>query len=54
MPRDFHRELENAGMIKVMSRVAHCTDNSPLEGLLGILEREMYYRREFQTREELT
>lgn len=51
--REFHCRLENAGMIQSMSRVAHCTDNGPMEGFWGILKREMYYRRKFHTREEL-
>lgn len=40
-------------MIQSMSRVAHCTDNGPMEGFWGILKREMYYKRKFHTREEL-
>lgn len=34
--REFHHKLENAGMIQSMSRVAHCTDNGPMEGFWGI------------------
>lgn len=52
--RTFHQKLENAGMIQSMSRVAHCTDNGPMEGFWGILKREMYYRKTFHTKEELT
>lgn len=51
--RVFHRKLEEAGMIQSMSRVAHCTDNGPMEGFWGILKREMYYKRKFHAREEL-
>ena len=51
--RVFHRKLEKAGMIQSMSRVAHCTDNGPMEGFWGILKREMYYKRKFHAREEL-
>ena len=40
-------------MTQSMSRVAHCTDNGPMEGFWGILKREMYYKRKFHTREEL-
>ena len=49
----FHQKLENAGMIQSMSRVAHCTDNGPMEGFWGILKREMYYKKKFHSREEL-
>jgi len=51
--RGFHQKLEEAGMTQSMSRVAHCTDNGPMEGFWGILKREMYYKRKFHTREEL-
>lgn len=51
--RTFHQKLEAAGMTQSMSRVAHCTDNGPMEGFWGILKREMYYKRKFHTREEL-
>lgn len=51
--RIFHQKLEAAGMVQSMSRVAHCTDNGPMEGFWGILKREMYYNRKFHTREEL-
>lgn len=51
--RTFHKKLEDAGMIQSMSRVAHCTDNGPMEGFWGILKREMYYGRKYHTREEL-
>ena len=51
--RAFHQKLEKAGMTQSMSRVAHCTDNGPMEGFWGILKREMYYKRKFHTRKEL-
>lgn len=51
--RVFHQKLEQAGMIQSMSRVAHCTDNGPMEGFWGILKREMYYKKKFHSREEL-
>ena len=51
--RTFHQKLEAAGMTQSMSRVAHCTDNGPMEGFWGILKREMYYKQKFHTREEL-
>ena len=40
-------------MTQSMSRVAHCTDNGPMEGFWGILKREMYYGRKYHTKEEL-
>lgn len=40
-------------MTQSMSRVAHCTDNGPLEGFWGILKREMYYKKKYHTKEEL-
>lgn len=49
----FHQKLEAVGMTQSMSRVAHCTDNDPMEGFWGILKREMYYKQKFHTREEL-
>ena len=51
--RAFHHKLEQAGMTHSMSRVAHCTDNGPMEGFWGILKREMYYKKNFHSREEL-
>lgn len=51
--RVFHQRLEEAGMTQSMSRVAHCTDNGPMEGFWGILKREMYYGSKYHTREEL-
>ena len=51
--RQFHRKLEEAGMVQSMSRVAHCTDNGPMEGFWGILKREAYYGGKFRTREEI-
>ena len=51
--RTFHQKLEATGMTQSMSRVAHCTDNGPMEGFWGILKREMYYKQKFHTREEL-
>lgn len=40
-------------MKQSMSRVAHCIDNGPMEGFLGILKREMYYGKRFTSKEEL-
>lgn len=50
---DFHQKLIQAGMKQSMSRVAHCTDNGPMEGFWGIMKREMYYKKKFHSREEL-
>ena len=35
--------LEESGMTQSMLRIAHCTDNGPMEGFWGILKREEYY-----------
>ena len=51
--RTFHSKLENAGMTQSMSRVAKCIDNGPMEGFWGILKRERYYGKRFNSREEL-
>lgn len=51
--KSFHKKLMDAGMTQSMSRVAHCTDNGPMEGFWGILKREMYYCKKFHSREEL-
>ena len=51
--KSFHAKLEKQGMTQSMSRVAHCLDNGPMEGFWGILKREMYYGRTFNTRIEL-
>ena len=51
--RTFHQKLEAAGMTQSMSRVAHCTDNGPMEGFWGILKRERYYGRRFSSKEAL-
>ena len=51
--RIFHQKLEAAGMTQSMSRVAHCTDNGPMEGFWGILKTEMYYLNKFSTYVEL-
>ena len=51
--RTFHHMLEEAGMTQSMSRVAHCIDNSPMEGFWGILKRERYYGKRFTSKQEL-
>lgn len=51
--REFAQTLRKAGMRQSMSRVGCCLDNGPMEGYWGILKREMYYRRQFISRESL-
>ncbi len=51
--KEFRQKILNAGMTQSMSRVAHCTDNGPMEGFWGIMKREMYYGHKFRTKEEL-
>lgn len=51
--RVFHQKLVDQGMTQSMSRVAHCIDNGPMEGLWGIMKREWYYGNTFHSREEL-
>lgn len=51
--RTFHHKLEEAGMMQSMSRVAHCIDNGPMEGFWGILKRERYYGKRFESKQEL-
>ena len=40
-------------MTQSMSRVAKCIDNGPKEGFCGILKRERYYGKRFESRESL-
>ena len=40
-------------MTQSMSRITHCTDNGPMEGFWGIMKREMYYRKNFHSKDEL-
>lgn len=49
----FYMRLKDHHMKQSMSRVAHCIDNGPMEGFLGILKREMYYGHRFTTRDNL-
>ena len=51
--RTFHKKLMDAGMTQSMSRVAKCIDNGPMEGFWGILKRERYYGKRFESREAL-
>ena len=47
----FHQKLLDHGMTQSMSRVGKCIDNGPMEGFWGILKRERYYKRKFNSRE---
>ena len=40
--RVFQIRLQKQGMKQSMSRVGHCIDNGPMEGLWGIIKSEMY------------
>lgn len=40
--RAFQSKLRKQGMEQSMSRVGHCIDNGPTEGLWGIIKSEMY------------
>ena len=51
--RIFYGKLVAAGMTQSMSRVAKCIDNGPMEGFWGILKRERYYGKRFESREAL-
>ena len=51
--KEFRQKILDAGMTQSMSRVAHCTDNGPMEGFWGIMKREMYYGRKYKTKEDL-
>ena len=51
--RTFYEKLVAAGMTQSMSRVAKCIDNGPMEGFWGILKRERYYGKRFESREAL-
>lgn len=50
---DFRQRIIKAGMTQSMSRVARCIDNGPMEGFCGLMKREMYYTRKYQTKNEL-
>lgn len=38
----FQTKLKEQGMIQSMSRVGHCIDNGPTEGIWGIIKSELY------------
>ena len=50
---DFRQRILNAGMVQSMSRVARCIDNGPMEGFWGVMKREMYYTKKYQTKYDL-
>ena len=49
----FHQKLVAAGMTQSMSRIAKCIDNGPMEGFWGIIKREKYYGKRFESKELL-
>lgn len=51
--RTFHSKLVAAGMTQSMSRIARCIDNGAMEGFWGIIKRERYYGKKFNSRKEL-
>jgi len=51
--RAFYKRIQDAGMTQSMSRVGKCLDNGPMEGFWGIIKRERYYGRRFNSKKEL-
>ncbi|MCH4095715.1 MAG: IS3 family transposase [Acidaminococcus provencensis] len=51
--RDFRKMILDAGMTQSMSRIGKCIDNGPMEGFWGMLKRERYYTRDFDSRKAL-
>ena len=53
--QDYHKALEEKGIIQSMSRKGNCLDNSPMENFFGKMKNEMFYGYEytFNTLEEL-
>lgn len=51
--RVFHQKIETAGMTQSMSRVGRCIDNGPMEGFWGIIKRERYYGKRFESKASL-
>ena len=49
----FQFALSQQAMAQSMSRVGHCIDNCPTEGLWGIVKAEMYYLTRFNNEGEL-
>jgi len=52
--KGFKRRIDAAKMKQSMSRVGRCIDNGPMESFWGTLKCEKYYRRKYNTFEELT
>ncbi|TRW26267.1 IS3 family transposase [Criibacterium bergeronii] len=51
--REFQRKLKDQEMQQSMSRVGHCIDNGPVEGLLGIIKSQMYQMYEITDEKSL-
>ena len=51
--KQFCARLKEHHMKQSMSRIGHCIDNGPMEGFWGILKREMYYGKRFNSRSGL-
>ena len=51
--KEFRQKIIETNMTQSMSRVARCIDNGPMEGFWGIMKREMYYGKKFETKEDL-
>jgi len=51
--RLFQAKLQTQGMQQSMSRVGHCIDNGPIEGLWGIIKSEMYQMYNIKDEESL-
>ena len=52
--RTFYQKIKTQGMTQSMSRVAKCIDNGPMEGFWGIIKRERYYGKKFNSKESVT
>ena len=49
----FQTKLKDQGMTQSMSRVGHCIDNGPTEGVWGIIKSELYLLYEIHNEESL-
>jgi transposase InsO family protein len=49
----FQSKLQIQGIVQSMSRVGRCIDNSPAEGLWGIIKAEVYYLHKFEDEKSL-
>lgn len=45
--QDYHKALEEKGIIQSMSRKGNCLDNSPMENFFGKMKNEMFYGYEY-------